>query len=226
MRHREYILYHRLRIGAKPNSKRIACRIDRDSYPNIIGTISLALAGTQTGGISGKENKEIMKKTVLILLFLTAWSGTQNVFAQYEKTIGLGLHAGYGSHLKNIGGGVHLHYYYTNEIRLAPSFTYFLEKKGNKLWTIDADAHVVVPLNWEISLYPIGGLNYWCHASHIANTTDTPAEYRIKHRAGANLGLGLQYDIRYRIRINVEYKYQFIRNASQSFFKAGIGFWI
>ena len=33
---------------------------------------------------------------------------------------------------------MHIHYYRTNNIRIAPSFTYFIERKGENMWMIDA----------------------------------------------------------------------------------------
>ena len=62
---------------------------------------------------------------------------------------------------------------------------------------------------------------------------DTPAGYyrlekpeKIDNIVKANLGLGLQYDFGYKTRISLEYKYQFIKDFSQSSIMAGIGFWI
>ncbi len=182
----------------------------------------MAFAATQTR----KRTKKTMKRILLSVLILAVLSISGKALAQYEKTIGLGVHTGYGHNIKNIGGGVHLHYYCTNEIRFAPSFTYFLERKGNKVWIIDADTHAVLPLTWLLSLYPIGGINYSHSAFDASKTANESDRNWIKNRVGANLGLGIQYDVRYKVRVNIEYKYQFIKNASQSFFTAGIGFWI
>lgn|SRR5690554_1003156 len=155
-----------------------------------------------------------MKRISLILIIFGIIS-LQSAFGQFEGTVGGGLHAGYGSEVNSLGVGAHIHYYRTNEVRLAPSFTYFIERKGTEAWMVDADAHYIMPVSVSASLYPIGGLHYsqW--------TFDDLSDWRL----GINLGLGVQHDIGYRIRANYELKYQFIRDYSQIVFMAGFGFW-
>lgn len=166
-----------------------------------------------------------MKKLIyLSVLFLFLF--TTKSFAQFEGTVGLGAHAGYGNKIKSVGAGANLHYYYTNQLRFAPSFTYYLPRKGNSMWEVDADAHYVVPVSWLFSFYPIAGLNYSNWKFDAAKASEIGLQDWTKHRVGANLGLGIQYDFGYKTRISLEYKYQFIKDFSQSSFMAGIGFWI
>ncbi len=148
-----------------------------------------------------------------------------NGFAQFEGTFGVGVHAGYGSNIKNVGGGIHLHYYYTNELRFAPSFTRFIERKETAMWMVETDAHYILPVSVALSLYPIAGLNYsqWSYDEVMVNQ-ELVSAYR-KRRLGANLGLGWQHDIAYRVRANYELKYQFIRDHSQLLFTVSFGFW-
>ncbi|HHX32320.1 MAG TPA: porin family protein [Bacteroidales bacterium] len=166
-----------------------------------------------------------MKKTVVLLaLFLTF--STPKILAQFEGTFGIGLQTGYATEANSLGVGMHIHYYRTNNIRIAPSFTYFIERKGENMWMIDADAHYIVPVSITASLYPIAGIHYsnWNFdvvTQSLANVTET----EVKHRPGANLGLGFQHDIGYRVRANFELKYQFIKDYSQVVFMAGFGFW-
>lgn len=159
--------------------------------------------------------------SVLFFLLISAKS-----FAQYEGTFGMGAQAGYGSSVKSVGAGVNLHYYYTNSVRFAPSFTYYLPRKGINMWEVNADAHYVVPVSWLFSVYPIGGLHYSKWKFDAEKFTGIGAQDETLNRIGANLGLGLQYDFRYKMRLNAEYKYQFIKDFSQSSFMVGIGFWI
>lgn len=166
-----------------------------------------------------------MKKFIYLFIIVLSLFSTR-AFAQYEGTVGMGAHAGYASEIKSVGGGIHLHYYHTNRLRFAPSFTYYVPTKGKSMWEIDADAHYLLPLSWTFSVYPIAGVHYsnWkFDASKVANA-DTGNW--TKHRVGAHLGLGIQYDFGYKVRISAEYKYQFIKDFSQSAFMAGIGFWI
>lgn len=166
-----------------------------------------------------------MKKFAYLFIVFLILSVTKS-FAQYEGTVGMGIHAGYASATRSVGAGAHLHYYCTNRIRVAPSFTYYLPSKGNRVWEADADAHYVVPVSWLFSVYPIAGLNYSNRKFDASGVSETGAENWTKHRVGANMGLGVQYDFGYKIRLSVEYKYQFIKDFSQSSVMAGIGFWI
>lgn len=164
-------------------------------------------------------------KHISIWIFFITLLYVPTIQAQFEGTLGLGIHAGYGAEINSLGGGVHAHYYYTNEIRFAPSVTYFIERKGEKTWMTEADAHYIFPISYVASLYPIAGLNYsqWKYKS-AENEELTNYDFT-KHRLGANLGLGFQYDIAYKVRANFELKYQFIKDKSQVLFTSGIGFW-
>lgn len=154
-------------------------------------------------------------KRIFIIASLFSILSLPSVFAQFEGTFGAGIHAGYGSEINSLGVGAHVHYYYTNEVRFAPSYTQFIEREGKGMWMVDADAHYILPVSVTASLYPIGGV----HFSRLQNTRNTD------WRLGANLGLGVQHDMGYRIRANYELKYQFIRDYSQVVFMAGFGFW-
>lgn len=166
-----------------------------------------------------------MKKLFLVLATFLALS-VGKASAQFEGTVGMGAHLKYGAEITSMGAGAHLHYYRTNNIRFAPSFTYYLPRKGKSLWEIEADAHFMVPLSWDISLYPIAGVNYGNWKYDAQKSTDWGDENWTKHKVGGNLGLGLQYEIGYKIRANFEFKYQFIKDFSQLNVMAGIGFWL
>ncbi len=164
-------------------------------------------------------------KRAFTLVFLSSLLFIPKMQAQFEGTVGIGLHAGYGAEINSVGGGAHIHYYYTNQVRFAPSFTYFIERKDSQMWMAEADAHYILPVTVTASLYPIGGLNYsrWALDGTLEGETHVPAQ--IERRLGLNMGLGLQHDIGYRVRANYELKYQFIRDHSQMVFMAGFGFW-
>ena len=166
-----------------------------------------------------------MKKTVVLLALFLMFS-IPKILAQFEGTMGIGFQAGYATEINSLGAGMHIHYYRTNNLRIAPSFTYFIERKGENMWMIDADAHYIVPVSLTASLYPIAGIHYskWSFDSINESAADA-SESKVKHRPGANLGLGFQHDIGYRVRANFELKYQFIKDYSQVVFMAGFGFW-
>lgn len=166
-----------------------------------------------------------MKKTVVLLTIFITFS-IPKILAQFEGTMGIGFQAGYAREINSLGGGMHIHYYRTNNIRFAPSFTYFIERKGENMWMIDADAHYIAPISITASLYPIAGIHYskWSFDS-INDSATNATQSRVKHRPGVNLGLGFQHDIGYRVRANFELKYQFLKDYSQVVFMAGFGFW-
>lgn len=166
-----------------------------------------------------------MKKLLLTLAAILVLS-IGKVSAQYEGTFGMGSHLKYGAEIASMGVGAHLHYYRTNNLRFAPSFTYYLPRKGKNLWEVETDAHFVIPVSWYISLYPIAGLNYGNWKYNAQKATDFDTGYWSKNRLGANAGLGLQYDFGYKVRTNFEFKYQFIKDFSQLCVMVGIGFWL
>lgn len=166
-----------------------------------------------------------MKKMFLLCIIFGVMPFSK-VSAQFEGTIGMGIHAAYGAEINSPGAGVHLHYYHTNNVRFAPSFTYFVQRKGTGMWMAEADAHYIIPVSVTASLYPIAGVHYSNWKYRGAKTSEVVQEEWEKHRPGINLGLGFQHDIGYRIRANFELKYQFIKDYSQVFFMAGFGFWL
>ncbi|MBF6627309.1 MAG: outer membrane beta-barrel protein [Proteiniphilum sp.] len=175
-----------------------------------------------------------MKKSLLLLILFSLLS-LSKLTAQFEGTFGMGVHAGYGAEIKSPGAGIHIHYYQTNNLRFAPSLTWFLERKGEGMWMVDGDAHYMLPLSFSTSLYPIAGVHYsnwsydnWIDPDRLYDPLQgggLSGEERTFHRLGLNLGLGFQYDISYRVRANFELKYQFMNDYSQLQFMAGYGFW-
>ncbi|MGI6046826.1 MAG: outer membrane beta-barrel protein [Petrimonas sp.] len=166
-----------------------------------------------------------MRKFAYLSIIFLVLSVTKS-FAQYERTVGLGAHTGYGTEIKSVGAGAHLHYYYTNNIRFAPFFTYYLPRKNIKVWEVNADAHYVVPVSWLFSFYPIAGLSYSNWKFDASKVSDIGLHDWTKHRVGANLGLGIQYDFGYKVRSTFEFKYQFMKDFSQLAVMVGVGFWL
>lgn len=164
-----------------------------------------------------------MKRGMFLLVCLL--SSLSALHAQFEGTWGAGIHAGYASSAERPGAGVHLHYYRTNNLRLAPSFTSYLERKGEKMWMAETDLHYILPLSYAASLYPLAGVHYsnWHYQSQTSLFL-TEEEYT-RHRVGMNLGIGYQHDFGYRVRANIELKYQFINDYSQVLLTTGVGFW-
>jgi opacity protein-like surface antigen len=167
------------------------------------------------------EMKRVIGLSVLLLVLYSAVA-----FAQFEGTVGVGVHAGYGNSAGNIGAGLHLHYYHTNQLRFSPAYTRYLPGKGVSMWEVDADAHYLIPVTWLFSFYPVAGLNYSNRKFDSSKMDGSDPVDITRRRIGANLGMGLQYDFGYKTRVSFEYRHRFIRDFSHSCFMAGIGFWI
>lgn len=169
-----------------------------------------------------KQQSIIIRGIAILITLLTSWPALQ---AQFEGTWGVGVHAGYASVAEQLGAGVHLHYYRTNNLRFAPSFTRYLETKGERMWMAEADLHYILPISYAASLYPLAGIHYSNWHYDPEATYNTTGKALTHHRPGANLGIGYQHDISYRVRANLELKYQFINDYSQLLITAGFGFW-
>lgn len=164
-------------------------------------------------------------KRLLPIFTLFLLISTSTLFAQFEGTVGFGAHVGYAMEINSPGIGAHIHYYQTNSLRFAPSFTRFLEVKGKGLLMIDADAHYILPLSVTASIYPILGLHYSNWSYNASKNDEASTDRWYKHRLGSNIGFGFQHDISYRVRANIDLKYQFIKDFSQVMLSAGFGFW-
>lgn len=150
---------------------------------------------------------------------------TLNAFAQFEGTFGMGGHAKYNAIENDVGAGIHLHYYASNNLRVAPAFTYYYPQKKHQHWEAEANLHYIVPVSVTASLYPLAGVSYALR--ELPKEGNIEGEH-LTHQSkqwGANIGVGIQHDIRYRVRANFELSYQFVKDFSHIAFMAGIGFW-
>ncbi len=161
-------------------------------------------------------------RKILIALGMTII--TLSAFAQFEGTLGMGGHAKYNAIENDVGAGIHLHYYTSNNLRVAPAFTYYSQKK-NQHWEAEANLHYIVPVSVTASLYPLAGLSFTYREQPKEGRTDGESVKVPSNRFGACLGVGIQHDIRYRVRANFELSYQFVKDFSHVSFMAGIGFW-
>jgi outer membrane protein X len=154
-----------------------------------------------------------MKKVFFVSLFITVLS--LSVFAQKgEKAVGLNF--GYGSEIKSPAIGVKFNYGITDQIRVSPSFNYFLEKNGLSGWEINADAHYLFNVAPKISVYPLAGLTFtgWTfdwggmfEGAESSSNTET--------RLGVNIGAGIGYQLTDNISIGLELKYSVISDFDQ-----------
>ena len=163
-----------------------------------------------------------MKKNLLILVVFTTLFAF-NASAQFQGTFGMGAHTSFDTQHHSLGAGLHIHYYVTNNLRLAPSATFFLPQNDVRMWRAEFDFHVVAPLTFSTVVYPIAGVSY---TNCKFNAATLPEDNWSEHHFGGNFGVGVQHDIRYRLRVNFEIKYHLIPSHSQVGVMVGIGFWI
>jgi len=165
-----------------------------------------------------------MKKiTVLLVVFSTLFAF--NASAQFQGTFGMGAHVALGADHHNLGAGLHIHYYATNNLRLVPSATFFIPQNDVQMWKAEFDFHVVAPLTFSTVVYPIAGVSF-TNRRFEAPPQEEDVPSWTNHHFGGNFGVGLQHDLMYRLRVNFEIKYHLIRDRSQVGIMAGIGFWI
>ncbi len=166
-----------------------------------------------------------MRKTALLLLILLFTLASTKLKAQYEGTFGMGAHIDYASEIQRPGIGIDLQYYITNNIRVAPSLTYYMQVKEKRMWNLEGDVHYMIPTSRMFSLYPVVGVAFseW---KNMVKSVDSSGNDIYNNRLGLNAGLGMQYDFRYKTRLNFEVKYQSIKDYSQAAISLGIGFWI
>lgn len=163
-------------------------------------------------------------KYVLLLAVVSLLSASKS-FAQYNGTFGMGTHLRYGSEIQRPGVGIDFHYYLTNNFRIAPSLTHYMQVKTKSMWNIDADIHYIIPMGTQFSMYPLVGLGFseWKNME----VKPEPDENNVyNQRLGLNAGLGFQYDLSYKTRATFEVKYQGVKDYSQVAFMLGIGFWL
>ncbi|MDD2962733.1 MAG: Ail/Lom family outer membrane beta-barrel protein [Bacteroidales bacterium] len=157
----------------------------------------------------------------------------------------LGGLVAYGSEVKQPGFGVKFNYGITDQIRLAPAFTYFLPKKEEislytysaeykyNFWLLDVDGNYLF-LNDGFELYGIAGLNVTGISFSSTISGDLPMyksddldldmdESASDTNFGLNIGAGIQYPVSDNMFILGEAKYV-LSSADQLVVSAGLMF--
>jgi outer membrane protein X len=165
--------------------------------------------------------KKFMKKFYLVLLI--GLMSVSSVFAQKGETT-VGLNLGYGSEIKSIGIGAKVGYGITDQIRIAPSFNYFLEKDYLSQWEVNADLHYLFPLSDKVTVYPLAGvayINWKVNFGDIFGDDDSSAT---TSKIGINLGGGIGYSLTEKISIGAELKYSVVSDFDQAVFAVNIAY--
>lgn len=142
-----------------------------------------------------------MKKIIYacnIVLLLIVGLGSQTTVAQSsDNGFTLGALLAYGSEIENLGIGVNAEFVITEDLRISPSFIYYLPKSNSIFKTtwmeFNANANYYFIQDGKFDVFGLGGLNY----SHVSVKYDgssfggfVPTGSASDGRFGLNLGAG------------------------------------
>ncbi len=177
------------------------------------------------------------KITILLVALFAVVAGVSAQSQKGDRAVGLNL--GYGTEIESLGIGARFMYNFTDRVRIAPEFTYFLPKSQSavlginavsgkfKMWDINVNAHYLVPLQDKFQLYPIVGLiisNVSASASIYDSSLGHVSGSASDTKLGVNLGVGIQYDVTSTVFVNGEVKYSLISDYDQAVISVGLGF--
>lgn len=141
-----------------------------------------------------------MKKFLLIFVLITA--SAVGVFTQGgEKSalLKLGYQSDYERFLIGVGGRINV----TNSIRIAPDLSFYFPNDHLTGLDINVNVHYDIPLQSNLSIYPLLGLGIVNNRFSYKGATDNSSDI------GFNLGAGIDVDLGSRSYLNFEVKYMF-----------------
>lgn len=164
--------------------------------------------------------KKIVLLTVCIAVF-TAQGFAQNRYKGEKGISSVGLLMGYGIDNTALTIGLDYRYNIKNQLRLAPSVLYMMEKDDLSTWYFNADAHYLIRTSEKVTLYPIGGigLSSWKYEWDLTNRVvqsllEEFLEENVgikrsetKFRFGLNLGFGCEMRVSKDLILGAEFKY-------------------
>lgn len=156
-----------------------------------------------------------MKK--LLMVAITLMVGFCAAMAQKDvKAVGVNLN--YGSEISNFGIGAKFQYGITDQVRVEPSFDYYLKKDGMSFWDINANVHYLFNATESIKIYPLVGLGYGHYSLSWEYDYDDfygNEELMSEGKIALNLGAGAEYQLDKNLSIGAELKYQIINHFNQ-----------
>ncbi len=165
--------------------------------------------------------KKLIVMCMLAIISMSAFAQTQQGQSSFGFNIGYGFNDNGNALL-----GLDYRYNLTDEVRLAPSLTYFVKDNGLSAWAIDMIVHYVLKLSDMFGFYPLAGLDlsFWKasvsgdwngnHVKASANTT----------RFGANIGLGGEVYATDQLTVGLEFKYNIIKDFDQPILGVRVGY--
>ena len=176
------------------------------------------------------------------ILFL---SSSINSFSQKEGDISLGLSLdyGFGKDFNNYASGLRVEYNLFERFRIAPQFTYYLNKEDMKMVSFSFNFHYLFPellsnyfpalKNQGVCFYPVAGFLI-SNFSHRVNgcsgcsANGQDADMKYLYNFGFDFGAGIEYEIPTLLPIlrdmvvNFEVQYQLMDNYTRPLVSFGL----
>lgn len=167
-----------------------------------------------------------MKKLIVIcmlaIISMSAFAQTQQGQSSFGFNLGYGFNEGGNALL-----GLDYRYNLTDEVRLAPSLTYFVKDNGLSAWAIDMNVHYVFKLSEMFGFYPLAGLDlsFWkvSGSMEIEDWGKVKASHNWT-RFGANIGLGGEVYATDQLTVGLEFKYNIIKTFDQPILAVRVGY--
>ena len=153
--------------------------------------------------------KKLIVMCMLAIISMSAFAQTQQGQSSFGFNLGYGFNENGNALL-----GLDYRYNLTDEVRLAPSLSYFVKDDGLSAWAIDVNAHYVFKLSDMLGFYPLAGLSlsFWKAGPWDAT------------RFGANIGLGGEVYATDRISVGLEAKYNIIKDLDAAALAVRVGY--
>lgn len=157
--------------------------------------------------------KKLFVICMLAIISMSAFAQTQ----QGQSSFGFNLGYGFNDN-GNALVGLDYRYNFTDEVRFAPSLTYFVKDNGLSAWAIDMNVHYVFKLSDMFGFYPLAGLDLSFWKASVGDWSHNMTRF------GANIGLGGEVYATDQLNIGLEFKYNIIKDFDQPILALRVGY--
>lgn len=165
--------------------------------------------------------KKLIVMCMLAIISMSAFAQTQQGQSSFGFNIGYGFNDNGNALL-----GVDYRYNLTDEVRLAPSLTYFVKDNGISACAIDMNVHYVFKLSDMFGFYPLAGLDLsfwkWSGKTYIDGNRIKVSQNET--RFGANIGLGGEVYATDQLTVGLEFKYNIVKDFDQPILGVRVGY--
>ncbi|OUO53145.1 hypothetical protein B5F77_06300 [Parabacteroides sp. An277] len=166
-----------------------------------------------------------MKRITILLSLLCICLGAVAQTQRGHSSVGFNV--GYGFESENATLGVDYRYCITDEVRIAPSLTYFVKADDLSAVAIDLNAHYVIKLSDVFGFYPLAGVDlaFWklhhvAHVNDFGKVKDSSTETRL----GVNVGIGGEIYATEQLSLGLEVKYNIVKDIDQALLALRVGY--